>query len=83
MQPRNKEKQRASQEDQAHCAPKPQRKTRNVPSEVTNSIMERNFLWLGGTTTNNLTPEINLSRYARETKHLTLRDTESYLVPNG
>ena len=30
-----------------------------------------------------LTLEINLSQYARETKHLTLRDTESYLVPDG
>ena len=30
-----------------------------------------------------LTLEINLSQYARENKHLTLRDTESYLVPDG
>ena len=28
-------------------------------------VMERNFLWLGGTTTDNLTPKINLSQYAR------------------
>ena len=30
-----------------------------------------------------LTLEINLSQYARETKHLTLRYTESFLVPDG
>ena len=27
--------------------------------------------------------EINISQYARETKHLTLRDTKSYLVLDG
>ena len=47
MQHKNKEKQRASQEYQAHYAPKPQRKTRNVPSGVTNYVMDRKFLWLG------------------------------------
>ena len=31
---------------QAHCAPNPQRKTRNLPNGVANSVMERNFLWL-------------------------------------
>ena len=31
----------------------------------------------------NLTLEINLSQYAKETNHLTLRDTKSYLVPDG
>ena len=36
-----------------------------------------------GTTTDNLTPEINLVLYARETKYLTLRDIESYLVSDG
>ena len=30
-----------------------------------------------------LTLEINISQYARETKHLTLRDLESYLIPDG
>ena len=37
--------------------------TRNLPSGVANSVMERNFLWLGGTTTDNMTPKINLSQY--------------------
>ena len=30
-----------------------------------------------------LTLEINIFQYARETKHLTLRDIESYLVLDG
>ena len=47
MQHRNKEKQRASEEYQVHCAPKPQRKTRNVPSGVANFVMERNSYDLG------------------------------------
>ena len=63
---------------------KPQRETtRNLPSTVANSVTERNFLWLGDTITDILTLEINISQYARETKHLTLRDSKSYLVPDG
>ena len=27
--------------------------------------MERNFIWLGATTTDSMTPEINLSQYTR------------------
>ena len=46
-------------------------------------VMERKLLWLGGTTTDSLTPEINLSQYVGETKHLRLRDIESYLVPES
>ena len=33
-----------------------------------------------GTTTDNLTPEINPFLYARETKYLTLKDLDSYLI---
>ena len=62
MRHRNGEKWR---EIQAHCAPKPQTKTRNTPIGVANSVMERKFLWLRGTTTNNMKPEINLSQYVR------------------
>ena len=46
MKHRNKDKQRASQEYQAHCAPKPQ-KTNNFPSMVTNSITEKTSYGLG------------------------------------
>ena len=28
-------------------------------------VTERNLLWLGGTTTESMTPKINLSQYAR------------------
>ena len=51
---------------QVHWIPKPQRKTtRTLPNEVANSVTERNFLWLGGTKTDSMTPEINISQYAR------------------
>ena len=34
-------------------------------SPVESPVTERNFLWLGGTTTNSMTPKIILSQYAR------------------
>ena len=36
-----------------------------------------------GTTTDKLTPEINPSLYARENKHITLKDLDSYLNWDG
>ena len=66
MKPRNREKKREIQEYQAHCAPKPQRKTSNIPSMVANYFTERNFLRIGGTTIDSMTPEINISQYVRE-----------------
>ena len=36
-----------------------------------------------GTTTDNLTPEINPFQYAREIKYLTLKDQNSYLIWDG
>ena len=59
MQHRNKEKQRASQEYQAHYAPNPQRKTRNVLDRVTNFVTEKTSYGLGCTTTDRVTTEIN------------------------
>ena len=47
MRHRNREKQRASQEYQAHYAPNPQIKTRDIPSGVANSVTERNSYGLG------------------------------------
>ena len=35
-----------------------------------------------GTTTDRVTAEINPFLYARETKHLTLKDLEMYLIPD-
>ena len=49
----------------AHCAPKPQTKTRNIPNGVVNYVTKRKFLWLGGTTVDSMTPEINISQYSR------------------
>ena len=60
----------------------PQIETRHIPSRVTNSVTEINsYGW--GTTTDNLTPEINHFLYARETKHLTLKDIYTYLTFDG
>ena len=36
-----------------------------------------------GTTIDRVTAEINPFPYARETKHLTLKDLKTYLIPNG
>jgi len=36
-----------------------------------------------GTTIDSLTPKINPFQYARETKYITLRDIDSYLIPDG
>ena len=36
-----------------------------------------------GTTTDRVTAEINPFPYARETKHLTLKDLETYLILDG
>ena len=45
-------------------------------------VLQREIPMAWGTTTDNLTPEINPSLYARETKHLTLKDLDSYLIPD-
>ena len=34
----------------------PETKIRNIPNGVANSITERKFLWLGGTTIDSMTP---------------------------
>ena len=36
-----------------------------------------------GTTTDRVTAEINPFQYARETKHLILKDLDTYLIPDG
>ena len=46
-------------------------------------VLQREIAMAWGTTTDRLTPEINLSLYARETKHITLKDLNSYLILNG
>ena len=46
-------------------------------------LLQREILMAWGTTTDKLNPEINPSLYARETKHITLKDLVSYLILDG
>ena len=48
-----------------------------------NKLLRREIPMAWGTTTDRLTPEINPFLYAREIKHLTLKDIGSYLIPDG
>ena len=41
------------------------------------------FLWLGVPQQTTMTPKINISQYAIETKCLTLKDQTSYLIPDS
>ena len=82
MQHINKEKQIASQEYQAHCAPKPQRKQGTSPVELP-IMLRREISMAWGTTTDSLTPEINPFQYAIEIKCLTLKDQTTYLISDG
>ena len=83
MQHRNKEKQRASQEYQAHCAHKPPNKNKEHPQQSFQFYYGEKFLWLGVPQQTDLTPEIHLSQYAIEIKCLTLKDQTSYLIPDS
>ena len=46
-------------------------------------LLRREVPMAWGTATDSLTPEINHFLYARETKHLTLKDLDSYLILDG
>ena len=46
-------------------------------------VLRRKLPMAWGTTTDRVTVEINPFLYARETKHLTLKDLETYLIPDG
>ena len=76
MQHRNKEKQRESQEYQAHCARKSQIKKGRSPAELP-ILLRREIPMVWGTTTDNLNPEINPFQYAIEIKYLRLKDQTS------
>ena len=56
--------------------------TRNSPvwSPI---LLQRKLPMAWGTTIDRVTVEINPFPYARETKHLTLKDLKTYLIPNG
>ena len=55
--------------------------TRNSPVESP-ILLRREIPMAWGTTTDSLTPKINPFLYARETKKLTLKDLNLYLIPN-
>ena len=55
---------------------------RNSPVESP-ILLRREVPMAWGTKTNSLTLEINPFLYARETKYLTLKDLDSYLIPDG
>ena len=60
----------------------PKEMTRNSPAE--SPIMLRRKLPMAwGTTIDRVTTEINPFPYERETKHLTLKDPETYLILDG
>ena len=56
--------------------------TRNSPiwSPI---LLWRKLPMAWGTKTDKVTAEINPFPYARETKHITLKDLETYLIPDG
>ena len=56
--------------------------TRNSPAESP-ILLWREILMAWGTTIDILNPKINPFLYARETKYLTLKDLDSYLIPDG
>ena len=52
----------------------------NIPYKY---VLRREIPMAWGTTTERLTAEINPFLYARETKHITLKNLESYLILDG
>ena len=60
--------------------PKEKQGTSLVESSI---LLQREMPMAWGTTTDSLTPKINPFLYARETKYLTLKDLDTYLIPDG
>ena len=56
--------------------------TRNSPAESP-ILLRRKIPMAWGTTIDRVTAEINPFLYAREIKHLTLKDLETYLILDG
>ena len=50
---------------------------------LANYVTEKTYCGLGYTTTDRVIAEINPFPYARETKYLTLKDLETYLITDG
>ena len=84
MPPDPTQKQRNQSNLSTFNAEKPPKKTtRNLPSMVANSVTEKlPMAW--GVPQQTEKPKKSIpSQYAREIKHLTLKDLESYLIPDG
>ena len=81
MRHRNGEKQRESIK---HIVPpNPKKKQLGTCPAESPILLRREIPMAWGTTTNNLTPEINIFQYAIECKCLTLKDQTSYLISDG
>ena len=50
---------------------------------VMHDVTERNFIWIGGTTIDWMTPEINSFQYAIATKTSNTKGYGSYLILHG
>ena len=57
----------------------PKQKQGTSPAESPN-LLRREIPMAWGTTTDSLTPEINPFLYSRETKYITLKDLDLYLI---
>ena len=62
--------------------PNPKEKQGTSPAELP-ILLWRDIPMSWGTTIDILTPEINPFQYAREIKYITLKDQNSYLIPDG
>ena len=60
----------------------PQRTTTRKSPAESPILLWREIPMAWGTTTDSLTQEINPFQYAREIKYLTLKDQNSYLIPD-
>ena len=61
----------------------PKGKITTISPAESSILLRREIPMAWGTTTEILALEINPSLYARETKHLTLKDLDSYLILDG
>ena len=66
-----------------HIVPPNPKDKQGMPPAESLILLQREIPMAWGTTTYSLTPEINHFLYARETKQLTLKGLNSYLVPDA
>ena len=84
MPPDPTQKQRNKSNSKSLNVDKNSQRTTNRNSLVESPILLRREIPMAwGTTTAILTPEINPFLYARESKYLTLKDLDTYLIPDS